>query len=368
MEGISTPIGSQILDFHDNDEDINLFADGPPACPITTTIIPNSSSSITGTTAASCDSEDLCCFLGDDASFDFDPATISSLLDCDLDNDPPAVHQLPTTSSVSNNVGGQNQDQMNQLLLTETMNRRNRPLDSPDSVILPDMSSWAPIQDSRPINMMPSLMGYMGMDNLPSCAFLDTSIVNRYQQMNGGDGPMGFFHRRTMMGVDGGIGAEGIYGLESAQGVYNSLDMQVIGDYKNLVDGCDSNHTTLPTSDITPLDDSTLKVGRLSPEERKEKIHRYLKKRSERNFKKKIKYACRKTLADSRPRVRGRFAKNDEHGEATTRPSFSNHEYFDEEEVVMVKEEDDMLNSTNIFLHMNGVNSFNYNYTIESWI
>lgn len=30
-----------------------------------------------------------------------------------------------------------------------------------------------------------------------------------------------------------------------------------------------------------------------------------------------MQYACRKTLADSRPRVRGRFAKNDELCEAT---------------------------------------------------
>lgn len=29
-------------------------------------------------------------------------------------------------------------------------------------------------------------------------------------------------------------------------------------------------------------------------------------------MKKKMKYACRKTLADNRPRVRGRFARNDE--------------------------------------------------------
>ncbi|ONK70816.1 uncharacterized protein A4U43_C04F1830 [Asparagus officinalis] len=148
--------------------------------------------------------------------------------------------------------------------------------------------------------------------------------------MSGGDRQMGLFHGRTMAGAEAGMGAEGggfgsIYGLESTQRVYNSLDMQVIGDYKNLVDGCNSNHTTLSTSDIAPLDDSTLKVGRLSPEERKEKIHRYLKKRSERNFNKKIK-------------------------------------------VAVIKEEDDILNSSDIFSQINGVNSFNYNYTIESWI
>ncbi|XP_051124907.1 uncharacterized protein LOC127247204 [Andrographis paniculata] len=52
------------------------------------------------------------------------------------------------------------------------------------------------------------------------------------------------------------------------------------------------------------------KVGRYSVEERKDRILRYLKKRNQRNFNKTIKYACRKTLADKRVRIRGRFAKN----------------------------------------------------------
>ncbi|XP_057765283.1 uncharacterized protein LOC130986035 [Salvia miltiorrhiza] len=55
-----------------------------------------------------------------------------------------------------------------------------------------------------------------------------------------------------------------------------------------------------------------VKVGRYSAEERKDRILRYLKKRNHRNFNKTIKYACRKTLADKRVRVRGRFAKNNE--------------------------------------------------------
>nr|QNN88929.1 CONSTANS-like protein [Oncidium hybrid cultivar] len=46
-------------------------------------------------------------------------------------------------------------------------------------------------------------------------------------------------------------------------------------------------------------------------EERKEKINRYMRKKTRRNFGRKIKYACRKALADSQPRVRGRFAKSD---------------------------------------------------------
>nr|AGI62026.1 CONSTANS-like 2 [Erycina pusilla] len=56
--------------------------------------------------------------------------------------------------------------------------------------------------------------------------------------------------------------------------------------------------------------DSSGRIGRYSTEERKERIERYRTKRNQRNFHKKITYACRKTLADSRPRVRGRFARN----------------------------------------------------------
>uniref|UniRef100_A0ACD6AGZ5 Uncharacterized protein n=1 Tax=Avena sativa TaxID=4498 RepID=A0ACD6AGZ5_AVESA len=51
-------------------------------------------------------------------------------------------------------------------------------------------------------------------------------------------------------------------------------------------------------------------AGRYSAEERRERIEKYRTKRNQRNFQKKITYACRKTLADSRPRVKGRFARN----------------------------------------------------------
>ncbi|RWW27771.1 hypothetical protein GW17_00007786 [Ensete ventricosum] len=129
--------------------------------------------------------------------------------------------------------------------------------------------------------------------------------------------------------------------------------------------GNSGNPTPLPASNNgSTMDESTFKVGRLSVEERKEKITRYIKKRNQRNFSKKIKYACRKTLADSRPRVRGRFAKNDEFGEMT-KPSSRNHE-MDEEEVVM--KEEDVLDSSDILVHISGMNSFKSNFTLESWI
>ncbi|XP_074577839.1 uncharacterized protein LOC141834380 [Curcuma longa] len=105
------------------------------------------------------------------------------------------------------------------------------------------------------------------------------------------------------------------------------------------------------------------KVGlRLSPEERREKIHRYMKKRDHRNFTKRIKYTCRKTLADNRPRVRGRFAKHDERGEGTKDAAIGNHDFHK----VAAKEEE-MLD-WDILEHISGDNSFECSWALESWM
>ncbi|GMY27046.1 serine/threonine-protein kinase phg2-like isoform X2 [Fagus crenata] len=157
----------------------------------------------------------------------------------------------------------------------------------------------------------------------------------------------------------------GLYCPDSIQRVFNTGDLQVLSTENQQLMGKAGSSTPL-ASEMSSLEDTTYKVGKLSVEQRKEKIHRYMKKRNERNFSKKIKYACRKTLADSRPRVRGRFAKNDDFGEAH-RPACSNHEEDDDEEVV-VKEEEDMVDSSDIFAHISGVNSFKCNYPIQSWI
>ncbi|KAE9585047.1 hypothetical protein Lal_00018315 [Lupinus albus] len=74
------------------------------------------------------------------------------------------------------------------------------------------------------------------------------------------------------------------------------------------------------------VDEPNIKVGRYSEEERKERILRYLKKRNQRNFNKTIKYACRKTLADRRVRVRGRFARNNELCEEDVETKRENHD------------------------------------------
>nr|XP_043616094.1 uncharacterized protein LOC122588012 [Erigeron canadensis] len=47
-------------------------------------------------------------------------------------------------------------------------------------------------------------------------------------------------------------------------------------------------------------------------ETRMQKLSRYREKKMKRNFKRKVKYACRKALADNQPRIGGRFAKKEE--------------------------------------------------------
>ena len=56
-----------------------------------------------------------------------------------------------------------------------------------------------------------------------------------------------------------------------------------------------------------PNDPNAKLVGRYTIEQRRERVQRFLEKRKLRVWKKKVKYGCRKKLADSRPRVKGRF-------------------------------------------------------------
>ncbi|XP_072995188.1 uncharacterized protein [Typha latifolia] len=81
------------------------------------------------------------------------------------------------------------------------------------------------------------------------------------------------------------------------------------------VRGVFSSGDLLQSTNTLPA--SSERATRYNAEERKERIERYRSKRIQRNFHRKITYACRKTLADSRPRVKGRFARNGEgEGEA----------------------------------------------------
>jgi hypothetical protein len=54
------------------------------------------------------------------------------------------------------------------------------------------------------------------------------------------------------------------------------------------------------------------RIGIYLPEARKERIAKFHRKRQNRIWRKRIKYDCRKKLADSRPRIKGRFVKRSE--------------------------------------------------------
>ncbi|XP_050373950.1 zinc finger protein CONSTANS-LIKE 4-like isoform X2 [Argentina anserina] len=236
----------------------------------------------------------------------------------------------------------------------------------------------APLSSVFEEDCLSSVPSYVPLNpSSPSCSFLGPNM-GAYMSAGTMNGAVlsadstGIFTNSILMASDlqqqdleyqGDNG--GIFCPDTLSRGFNPDDLQVLsGESQQLVSGA-GNSTSLPT-EIPMAEDPNIKVGKLSVEERKEKIHRYMKKRNERNFTKKIKYACRKTLADSRPRVRGRFAKNDDFGE-NHRPSGSNHE-DDEDDEVVVKEEEDMVDSSDIFAHISGVNSFKCSYPIQSWI
>ncbi|XP_010920297.3 uncharacterized protein [Elaeis guineensis] len=362
IEGISSPILDRILEFCGNGGD--LFPPDPQS------LLSFDDAAATSAAAAfsplpSIDTVALSALLDDpltpDPERDFLPT-----VDYTSPLDPSSMFPTPPQYVDQHQVV----DPFDHIVLTDPIPIGGYPGDSSESVV--------PIQ----IGQQQQAAMFVGLESAvqsPSCAFLDGGGIGAlyHQAGMGGEGQAGFFSAGMMMmgsrrevveyqRMVEGAGHVGIYGPDSLQRVYSSDNMQqVIGGNQHLMDWCVGSSTQLPASDISGLEESTFKVGRLSMEERKEKIHRYMKKRNERNFSKKIKYACRKTLADSRPRIRGRFAKNDEFGEAA-RPTSNQHEFDDEEEVV-VKEED-IFDSSDILAHISGVNSLKYNYTLESWI
>ncbi len=67
-----------------------------------------------------------------------------------------------------------------------------------------------------------------------------------------------------------------------------------------------------PTPEQKIVPPPVTKIGRLTPEERRQRIERYRQKRIKRVWKKRISYTCRKRVADQRIRIKGRFVSKNE--------------------------------------------------------
>ncbi|XBJ21397.1 GATA transcription factor 20-like [Triticum dicoccoides] len=96
-----------------------------------------------------------------------------------------------------------------------------------------------------------------------------------------------------------GLDFEAAFGLRR---VYSDGDIQILGANTPPI-GIAAN--------VCASGERLVTISDLKSEERKQKLNRYREKKIQRNFGRKIKYACRKALADNQPRVRGRFVKMD---------------------------------------------------------
>ena len=69
---------------------------------------------------------------------------------------------------------------------------------------------------------------------------------------------------------------------------------------------------TVVTADMEPVDSNNMRIGAYTKQERQIIIERFRAKKKRRVWRKQIKYDCRKRLADTRPRVKGRFVSRKE--------------------------------------------------------
>ncbi|KAJ8513869.1 hypothetical protein OPV22_004303 [Ensete ventricosum] len=84
---------------------------------------------------------------------------------------------------------------------------------------------------------------------------------------------------------------------------YSEEDIQILGNNNSV----HVNMNIVPTFKLLASFEDVKIEDKIR--ERRIKLSRYRKKRTKRNYGRKIKYACRKALAESQPRIRGRFAK-----------------------------------------------------------
>nr|AJO60875.1 CONSTANS [Annona squamosa] len=102
------------------------------------------------------------------------------------------------------------------------------------------------------------------------------------------------------------------YSASMSQSVsYSSLDASVVPDTATMTD-ISNTHIRPPKGTIDLFSGppfQTLPPAQFTPMDREARVLRYREKRKTRKFEKTIRYASRKAYAETRPRIKGRFAK-----------------------------------------------------------
>lgn len=90
----------------------------------------------------------------------------------------------------------------------------------------------------------------------------------------------------------------------------SSLDVGVVPDHSALADVSNSIGSQNPAAEAVAV--AVAVATPISGMDREARVLRYREKRKNRKFEKTIRYASRKAYAETRPRIKGRFAKRTE--------------------------------------------------------
>ncbi|KAK9118758.1 hypothetical protein Scep_016851 [Stephania cephalantha] len=90
---------------------------------------------------------------------------------------------------------------------------------------------------------------------------------------------------------------------------FSSMDASIVPDSK-MINDITNSHSRSPKGTIDLFSSPPLQVPpQFTPMDREARVLRYREKRKTRKFEKTIRYASRKAYAETRPRIKGRFAK-----------------------------------------------------------